>query len=100
MGTGDRGRALARIIGSAFLTDHLVHSKNGTSRNSASLRIMSVESSVKTYTERQYTRNTICDRPYVDHRTEGHNSSGDNVGPDLMGCRGMGTEIGAGLSGT
>ena len=24
----------------------------------------------------------------------------DNVGPDLVGCRGMGTEIGAGLSGT
>ena len=33
-------------------------------------------------------------------RTEGLNSSRDNVGPDLVGCRGMGTEIGAGLSGT
>ena len=46
------------------------------------------------------TRERICDRPYVDHGTESHNSLGDNVGPDLMGCRGMGTEIGAGLSGT
>ena len=41
-----------------------------------------------------------CDRPYVDHGTERHNSLGNNVGPDLMGCRGMGTEIGTGLSGT
>ena len=32
----------------------------------------------------------ICDRPYVDHGTENHNSFGDNVGPDLIGGSGDG----------
>ena len=41
----------------------------------------------------------ICDRPNVDHGTEGHNSFGDNVGPDLMGVGGWGLKSGPGSQG-